>query len=387
MRVTGEWLSNDATQKVFRMLTDAGYLAYGVGGCVRNAVLGVAVNDIDISTDARPTTVMKLAQKLGLSVIPTGIDHGTVTVVSGGIPHEITTFRNDVETDGRRAVVAFSDDIADDAVRRDFTMNALYCDADGVVVDPLGGLDDLRARHVRFIQDPSARIQEDYLRILRFFRFFAWYGDQDAGLDPEGLAGCAAFQEGLAQVARERIGAEFLKTLGANDPSQAIAGMAQTGVLNTLLTGADARLLPLVVHGEALLGVTPDVISRLVSLGGQDVVEALRLSRAQGRKYDLLRSEMGTTTGAGELAYRHGCAIAEAIMILRASMFEQPVDPDVADQIDLGENATYPIVAADLMAFHSGPALGKALRTGEQHWIDSGFKASRADVLCFLGVE
>jgi len=387
MQITGDWLSTDSTQAVFRLLTDAGFLAYGVGGCVRNAIFGVAVNDIDISTDAHPKTVMKLARNAGLNVIPTGIDHGTVTVMSGGIPHEITTFRNDVETDGRRAVVAFSTDIAEDAVRRDFTMNALYCAADGTVVDPLGGFDDLMARRVRFIQDPSARIQEDYLRILRFFRFFAWYGDQAAGLDPDGLAGCAEFQEGLAGVARERIGAEFLKTLGANDPSLTVAAMAQSGVLGTILNGADARMLPLVVHNEGQLKVAPNPICRLASLGGEDAVKGLRLSRADGKIYDLLRCEMGSTTGAAEIAYRYGRTTSEAVVILRAAMFEHSVAPDAVSQIALGANATYPVAAADLMPMHEGPALGKALRAGERHWIDSGFSINKRDILRLLGVE
>lgn len=387
MKVSGDWLSCDATQAVFRMLTDAGHLAYGVGGCVRNAILGVPVNDIDISTDALPKTVMDLARGAGLSVIPTGIDHGTVTVMSGGIPHEITTFRNDVETDGRHAVVSFSTDISDDAVRRDFTMNALYCDADGGVVDPLGGLDDLLARRVRFIQDPSARIQEDYLRILRFFRFFAWYGDQDAGLDPEGLAGCAEFQDGLTSVARERIGAELLKTLGATDPSQSIAATAQSGVLGTILSGADARILPLVVHNEVQMKTVPDVLCRLASLGGQDVVAGLRLSRAEARTYNILRTEMGTMTGLAEIAYRHDRPIAASVAILRAAMFEQPIAPDASDQIDLGMGAVFPLAAADLMSMHSGPALGNALRAGERHWIDSGFSIDKQAILRLLGVE
>ena len=387
MRIKGDWLEQTATQAVFHMLNNAGYLAYGVGGCVRNALLGVSVNDIDLSTNAHPKTVMDLAQAAGLHVIPTGIDHGTVTVMSGGIAHEITTFRSDVETDGRRAVVAFSDDISDDAVRRDFTMNALYCDANGDVIDPLGGLDDLLLRRVRFIQDASARIQEDYLRILRFFRFFAWYGDQGAGIDPDGLASCVEHQHGLTKVSRERIGAELLKTLNAADPSRTIATMAQGGILNTIVAGADARMLPIVLHSEAQLGIDLDNISRLASLGGEGVRDALRLSRAQSRQYELLRMEMGGTTGPAELGYRHGREVAHAVMILRASMFEQPVQPDVSRQIALGEASTYPIVAADLIHVFSGRALGDALREGEKQWISSDFALSKREILHLLGVE
>jgi poly(A) polymerase len=192
MKVGGDWLARPETQAVFAALAPHRVLA--VGGCVRNALMGVAVGDVDLCTDAAPDRVMALARAAGLNPVPTGIDHGTVTVVSGGIPHEVTTFRRDVETDGRRAVVAFTDSVEQDAARRDFTMNALYCTADGTVIDPLDGLADVLARRVRFVGDPAARIAEDALRILRFFRFHALYGSD---LDAEGLAACAAGQDGL----------------------------------------------------------------------------------------------------------------------------------------------------------------------------------------------
>ena len=160
------------------MLEEGGHRAYFVGGCVRNALIGAEVSDVDIATDARPERVAALAFRAGLKAIPTGIAHGTVTVVSGGHAFEVTTFRRDVATDGRRAVVVFSDDVAEDAARRDFTMNALYAAADGTVIDPTGeGLADLAARRVRFVGEPARRIAEDHLRVLRFFRFHAWYGD------------------------------------------------------------------------------------------------------------------------------------------------------------------------------------------------------------------
>jgi poly(A) polymerase len=172
------------------MLERAGHAALFVGGCVRNALLGQGVTDIDIATDATPEEVLALAAGAGLKAVPTGAEHGTVTVVSGHFPYEVTTFRRDVETDGRRAVVAFSRDIAEDAARRDLTINALYARSDGLVLDPGGhGLADLAARRVRFVGDPAVRIAEDFLRILRFFRFHAWYGDPARGLDSGGARG------------------------------------------------------------------------------------------------------------------------------------------------------------------------------------------------------
>src|SRR5690606_38866740 len=169
MRITDAWLKDEGLQQVLHLLTDAGHLAFLVGGCVRNALLGKSVADIDIATDAVPDRVTDVARAAGLKVVPTGVEHGTVTVVVQGVPHEVTTFRRDVETFGRHATVAFSTCVEEDAARRDFTMNALYADAAGRIVDPIGGLPDLMARRVRFVGDADARIREDYLRILRFF--------------------------------------------------------------------------------------------------------------------------------------------------------------------------------------------------------------------------
>lgn len=279
-----------------KMLTDAGYQAYFVGGCVRNALIGTPVNDIDIATDALPEKVMQLAEAAGFRAVPTGIDHGTVTVVSKSIPHEITTYRNDVETDGRRAVVAFSTNITDDARRRDFTMNALYADIDGNVLDPLGGLDDLKARRVRFVDDPNDRITEDYLRTLRFFRFHAWYGDPQAGMDADALAAIASNLERLDTLSRERVGSEFKKLLTARDPAPAVGAMMQAGVLTRLLPGADNQFLAPLVHLDAAF--PPDPIRRLAALGGQDVATRLRLSREDARHLKVLRDQMGDTKPA-----------------------------------------------------------------------------------------
>lgn len=218
-RITEDWLTNPATQAVCAALEAGGAQALFVGGCVRNALMGVPVSDIDISTDAVPERVIVLAEAAGIKAVPTGIDHGTVTLIKDGIPHEVTTFRKDVETDGRRAVVAYSTCIEEDAARRDFTMNALYARSDGTVLDPLGGLPDLRARRVRFIGDAGDRIREDYLRSLRYFRFHALYGCDELGFDPEALAAIAGNLDGLATLSRERVGAELLKLLSAPDPA------------------------------------------------------------------------------------------------------------------------------------------------------------------------
>ena len=232
MRVSGDWIDTPATQAVCHAIEGAGHQALFVGGCVRNALLGRPVSDIDIATDADPHTVSDIAEKAGFKVAPTGIDHGTVTVIAQGIPHEVTTFRQDIETDGRRAVVAYSPHIEDDAARRDFTMNALYARRDGTVIDPLGGLPDLLARRLRFVGDADARIREDYLRILRFFRFHAIYGDPEGGIDAEGLAACARHAPAISGLSAERIGAEMRKLLAAEDPAPSVAAMERAGPEN-----------------------------------------------------------------------------------------------------------------------------------------------------------
>ncbi len=191
-----DWLTRPQTREVFAALTAEGAEARAVGGAVRNALMGIPVKDVDIATTALPGDVMRLADRAGLHAIPTGIEHGTVTVVAGKVPFEVTTLRRDIETFGRHAKVTFTTDWREDAMRRDFTMNALYADPDGTVHDPLGGYADLRARRVRFIGDAHQRIREDYLRILRFFRFAAQYGDARAP-DGEGLVAAAAEKAGL----------------------------------------------------------------------------------------------------------------------------------------------------------------------------------------------
>lgn len=385
MQVTGEWIAEPATQKVCAMLADAGYQAYFVGGCVRNALIGAEVSDIDICTDAHPERVMELASAAGLRPVPTGIDHGTITVVSAGIPHEVTTFRRDVETDGRRAVVAFSDNILEDALRRDFTMNALYARADGSVVDPLGkGLTDLRQRHVRFIEDPEMRIKEDYLRILRFFRFYAWYGDVEDGLDREGLAAVAENTEGLAALSVERVGHEIRKLLAAPDPAPAVAAMQSTGVLTRILPGADARGLAVLVHLEGQFGLSADPIRRLACIGDDRAAEHLRLSNAHTRKLGQLREGRESTLTLPEIAYRHGTAMAVDVALLRAVAFETPLfDLDRA-VLDHASDARFPLSGPDLMPGLKGPALGQALKRLEKIWIDSGFSLCRDELLARL---
>ncbi|MDX8353073.1 CCA tRNA nucleotidyltransferase [Cognatiyoonia sp. IB215182] len=373
-RITADWITQDASQRICRLLTDAGHQAWFVGGCVRNALLGEPVADLDLSTDALPVEVTALAKKAKLKVIPTGIDHGTVTVLMDHIPFEITTFRRDVATDGRRATVAFADNMKDDARRRDFTMNALYAGPDGMVADPLGGLPDLLARRVRFIEDADQRIKEDYLRILRFFRFHAWYGHN--GPDPDGLAACAANIDGLRQLSVERVTSEMLKLLAAPHPAPAMASMAATGALVQILPGADVTTLAVLVHVEEQAGLSPDPMRRLAILGGAPETD-LRLSKDQGRYLEQIRAEMSPA----EAAYRFGIDSGIDRLAINAASLGHEIKAKDAKSVRQAAAQTFPLTAADLMPALKGPALGKALKAAEARWIASGFTLTKADLL------
>jgi poly(A) polymerase len=384
-RIAGDWIGAPETQAVFDALEAGGYRAFFVGGCVRNALLREKVTDVDISTDAVPEEVIRLAKAAGLNPVPTGIEHGTITVVSGGEGHEVTTFRRDVETDGRRAVVAFSTDIADDARRRDFTMNALYADRTGVVIDPLGlGLADLAARRIRFIEDAEARIREDYLRILRFFRFHAWYGHPEDGIDPETLAPIAMNLAGIDSLSRERVGHEMRRLLEARDPAPSLAAMAACGVLGRVLPGADPRFVAPLVHAEEQLAIKPDAMRRLAALGGEEPAEALKLSKAEARRLDELVKAVASGAQVAELGYRHTEEAAVDAALLRAAFGGVDPDPKATDEARRGAAARFPVAAADLMPRLQGAALGQALKALEADWIASGFALSREDLLARL---
>lgn len=300
------WLTDPATRAVMAALAARGGpdAARFVGGCVRNSLLDRPVDDVDIATRLEPREVMEALKTAGLKAVPTGLDHGTVTAVSDHRPFEITTLRRDVTTDGRRATVAFTGDWAEDAGRRDFHINALYADASGQVFDPTGqGLADIAARRVAFVGDPDRRIREDRLRILRFFRFQAWYG---RGVpDPAGLAACVREAEGLSELSAERVSKELLKLLAAPNPVPTVAIMAETGILQ--------RLLPEVPGLEAFQGVakvSDDAVLRLSALmpldaGARDrAARALRLSNRDRVRLVALAGPVPDLEQLGEAAVR-----------------------------------------------------------------------------------
>ena len=381
MKLDAGWLHHPSTRKAVGALQDQGHSVWFVGGCVRNALLAEPVGDIDLATTARPEQTIAAAKVADLKSIPTGIDHGTVTVVADGMPFEITTLRRDVATDGRRATVAFADRIEEDAARRDFTMNALYADPEGCVLDPVGGLPDIMARRVRFIGDADARLSEDRLRALRFFRFHAWYGSDEDGPDPDALAAIADHLDGLSILSKERVRAELLKLLSAPNPAPAVASMEKIGVLARLVPGASGAALGVLVHLESEIEAPPNPIRRLAAICDTRNPVDLRLSRQEARLLSDIRHAAEGTAGAGELAYRMGKDVAMDALLVRAALTGSALPNGWRGSLEEGEYAAFPIKAADLQNTYEGPALGERLRMLEDRWIASGFKLSRESLL------
>ncbi|MEM9122648.1 MAG: CCA tRNA nucleotidyltransferase, partial [Pseudomonadota bacterium] len=368
-----------------------------VGGCVRNALLDGPVTDVDFATVLHPDAVMDRLQRAGVKAVPTGLEHGTVTAVLDGATFEVTTLRVDVRTDGRHADVAFTEDWAGDAARRDFTVNALYADPDGRLFDPLGGLADLRARRIRFIGDAGARIREDYLRILRFFRFTAWYGG--GGADTEGLAACQAHIGGLSGLAAERVWSEVKGLLSAPSPGAMVGAMSLAGVLPAILDApTDVSALDRLVAAEAALGLDADPLRRLAALveieppqTQQQIADAWRLSgEEQGalrRVGDALRAEgsLLSDRDARAAAYTYGPSTAITALLLQA-IRRGPIaekDLQIARSLIAFSPPSFPVSGADLLARgeEPGPELGAKLKALEARWIASDFTLSKQALL------
>ena len=384
-----------------------------VGGAVRDTLLGLAVKDIDIATPLEPREVMRRIKAHNISVVPTGIDHGTVTALLAGGPVEITTLRHDVSTDGRRATVAFAQDWQDDAARRDFTINALYADPVTLeIFDYFGGNDDIAARRVRFIGDARERIREDHLRILRYFRFQARFGSQPA--DSEAESACADLAATLKGLSRERVGMEMINLLGLPDPAPTVARMAELGVLAQVLPEADVAALAALVADEVRQCVAPDALRRLAALLppestlAEQVAARFRLSGAQKKRLALAaareippprrggaggggaRREPSVDAGvepppqplptgeglsARALAYRLGRTAALDRLLLTG----QSIAP-------LGgwEIPTFPLKGGQIVArgVKAGPEVARVLKAVEARWVEEGFPdAERANAL------
>ena len=383
MQINPIWLATESLQAIFAKLSASGFQAYGVGGCVRDTLLGNAVGDIDLCSDATPDQIYALFDDPAFKLVPTGIAHGTLSVIHNSLTVQITTMRDDIDTDGRHAQVQFGNDIIADAKRRDFTMNALYVDRTGRVFDPLGGMDDLLARRVRFIGDADQRIAEDYLRILRFFRFNALYAPPEQGLDADGLSACAKGQAGLTRLSKERISSEICKLLGAHNPAPAIAAMAQSGVLSRVLGPTDTSAIAPLVYLEN--GAITDWHSRLAGLRADHHNAGLRLSKRDLNRVQVIADYARNTMGLGEIAYRFDHTIARNIALLRAALIGTAPDSDYMAQIQAGQDAVFPLAAADLPDALSGAQIGAALKAAQQRWIDSNFTLNKQELINGIG--
>lgn len=406
-RIAADWLADPRLARLFAALERDGDRAYVVGGAVRNTLLGLAAGDVDVATTALPNVVMARAAAAGCKPVPTGLEHGTVTVVVEGHPFEVTTLRQDVESHGRRATVAFGRDWSVDAHRRDFTMNALYVSLDGVVHDFVGGIADCLAGRVRFIGAAAERITEDYLRILRFFRFHAAYGRGD--LDPAGLAAAIAARAGLAGLSAERIGQETAKLVVAAGAPTTVAAMSDAGLLQRVLgraadLGAFARMHALVgVEGGPSRVGTADAALFLAALAAWVEADAaalgerLRLSHAvRDRMVDAVaRSRRLAATlgpdrrlgvdGVDRLLFEAGRAGGrDALALAWARNGSGPVD--VVEALAAAAARPVPILPVtgrDLLSLGlpAGPQIGAILADLRAFWVDHGFRPDRAALL------
>ncbi|RIY02108.1 CCA tRNA nucleotidyltransferase [Aureimonas flava] len=405
-RIQADWLRDPALQALLAALSAGGEEARVVGGAIRNTLMDRPISDVDVATTTLPAETIARVEAAGLRAVPTGIEHGTVTVVAEGRPFEVTTLRRDVETDGRHAKVLFGRDWALDAGRRDFTINALYCDAQGQVLDFVGGIADVGSGTLRFIGDAGQRIEEDYLRILRFFRFFAWYGHGRP--DGEGLRACSRLKEGLDRLSAERVWGELRKVLGAPEPARALLWMRQAGVLGRVLPesekwGIDA------IHGlvdtERLYGWAPDPIRRLEAVVPPDAARLramagrLRLSNAdRDRIVAWAMAEMPLDEGDGAFRARlylgDRSALSDRLSLaLAAERTAAAQNPDrlaqVARLAARHEAAVrfdpppFPLSGHDLAAagIGPGPEVGRTLDRLKRSYAESGFVLGRDALL------
>lgn len=393
------WMKAPATRAVFDALGATGATARFVGGCVRDALIGRAITDIDIATDAVPDATIAALREAGIKAVPTGLQHGTVTAVADGRPFEVTTLRRDVSTDGRHAEVAFTDDWRADAARRDFTFNALFLDPDGAYYDFFDGVPDLQAGRVRFVGDPAARIAEDYLRIMRFFRFFAHYGQ--LAPDKAVLSVCRDAAPGLQRLSAERVRDETLKLLAAPDPVAAWSYMQSVGVIACWYPRlTDHRRLARLCSIEEAIG-RRDTLRRLAALDsgdaaqGRELAERLRLSNQQRDRLAAMLAPLdGFSVGVSDKAlrvfvYRRGRQRVVDQLLLRAAEAGFVDLSRLLPRIEWAENwqiPVLPVTGRDALncGVPHGTAVGRALAAVEAWWEAHDFAPDREACLARL---
>lgn len=386
-----KWMESRAVREIRRIVAVAGGRARVVGGAVRDALAGRLVQDIDFAVSLPPLEVMALFQREGIKVVPTGIVHGTVTVVIEGKGYELTTLRRDEATDGRHAQVAFTNDWRQDAARRDFTFNALYLNDDGTIEDYFGGLDDLKARRIRFIGDPAARINEDYLRILRAFRFMAQMGS-DTVIEPESLAACAAAARGLLRLSAERVTHELIRLFAAPDPVPAVTLMTQVGVLPVLLAPLHpAARLARFIEAEKHYGLAPDPVGRMAALYSgpcENVLNHIRFSRRERERFTALcRVLFGLAEPVSAASVRQKLYDFSRETVEQGLLLASLDGPrEVAEGLKVAatwERPVFPLRGRDLIerGLTEGPELGRIVRQAELWWREQDFRPTKCALL------
>ena len=406
-RIEAPWLKEASLQKLLAVLSEGGEEARVAGGAVRNALLGQPVSDVDVATTTVPDETIRRAKGAGFKVVMTGYEHGTVTVMASGHAFEVTTLRADVETDGRHAKVVFGRDWEADAARRDFTINAIYAKADGEVIDLVGGIKDIESGTLRFIGEAEERIEEDYLRILRFFRFFAWYGRGRP--DAQGLKACVRLRDGMRTLSAERVWTELKKLLMASDPSRALLWMRQTGVLTIVLPESEKWGIDSIhglIEAEKGLGWQPEALLRLAAMVPPDAArmavlsKRLRLSNNEAAQLDGWAQAPTPQPDMAEdafrrLLYREAVkglewrlklalvsartrAVEDTSALIQAAGFQRLLK--IAGS---WEKPKFPVSGKDLLAlgYEPGEAVGKTLNRLEEMWVEANFELEREALL------
>ncbi len=395
-----KWMNTPATRQVVQALTDAKPdCVRFVGGCVRNTLMDRPADDVDMATQLEPDAVIAALKKADIHVVPTGLAHGTVSAIVGGKPFEITTLRKDVATDGRHAEVVFTTDWEEDSARRDFRFNAIYADpTDGALYDPQDGIKDALAGHVAFVGDPDTRIREDYLRILRFFRFFAWYGEVRP--DRDSVKACARLKDGMGKLSAERVWKELKKLLSAPDPSKSLRWMRTAEALQVILPESihvDRACAFIALEKE--MGWAPDPVLRLMAMVDARrwsvIAKRLKLSNKE-------KNRMKAWFDAGEVDpgedymdvsrrfYRKIVSgYVDAAKIAMGTLFDRDRRnvQDLMEFADEWERPVFPVSAKNLMdeGYTEGRELGDILWDMEDEWIASGFALSTSELIAKIG--
>lgn len=380
-KLENNWLNQPSAQCLSKAFKNYGHQALFVGGCVRNSILKVPVTDIDMATDALPETIIRISKENNFKFIPTGLTHGTITIIIDKIAYQITTFRSDIANDGRHAKVEFTTSLLLDASRRDLTINALYCDSNGKIIDPLNVLKDLNNRIIKFIGDPNKRIAEDYLRILRFFRFQAIYGNELLEINLPALNACREHKSQLATLSKERTTSELRKLFSSNNPTRTIIKMIDTGILNQLFESCSVNSFVSYIKAEKKYKIKINWIGRLLSLQGSNIEEVLTLTRRELKMIKYTKKAIKQNMPIFEFSYYNGMEYGIMYLLLQHGMKKTILNKISINKVSSIVTRKFPVTAKDLMPKLKGKKLGDELKKLESQWIKSDFTLNKNQLL------